>query len=206
MPLTLNAKSALRNNQGFTLIELMVVVAIIGILVAIAGPQYSKFQAKARQTEAKIGLGAVYTAQKTFATENQSYTTCLQEIGVGSDSGRTYYTIGFKSGVPDTKACGPSPGVAGGDCNATGWSIDAAGVVTPAKCAATNPAVQAKLSVIAGNPAQIASLPATALADKVTNAVFIVGAAGQISTTGPATVDAWTIDQDNNLLNTTVGL
>mgnify|MGYP001160669972 CR=1 FL=1 len=46
-------------NQAFSLIELMVVVAIIGILASVAVPQYSKFQNKAKQAEARVSLGQV---------------------------------------------------------------------------------------------------------------------------------------------------
>ena len=42
------------NNKAFSMIELMVVVAIIGVLSAIGIPEYSKFQSKARQSEAKL--------------------------------------------------------------------------------------------------------------------------------------------------------
>jgi len=56
-------------SRGFTLIELMIVVAIIGILAAIAIPNFLKFQARARQSESKTNLKAMFTAQKSFYAE-----------------------------------------------------------------------------------------------------------------------------------------
>ena len=63
----------LRNKKGFTLIELMIVVAIIGILAAIAIPNFLKFQAKSKQSEAKTNLKAVYTAETSYFGENNTY-------------------------------------------------------------------------------------------------------------------------------------
>jgi type IV pilus assembly protein PilA len=73
--------------KGFTLIELMIVVAIIGILAAIAIPNFLKFQCKAKQSEAKTGLKAVYTTQLAYNGEFGSYlnTTQLTTFG-GLDS------------------------------------------------------------------------------------------------------------------------
>ena len=63
----------LKNRKGFTLIELMIVVAIIAILAAIALPQYKKFQLKAKTAEAKTNLGAIRTAEEAYSAENDVY-------------------------------------------------------------------------------------------------------------------------------------
>ena len=57
------------NQKGFSLIELMVVVAIIGVLTSIAIPNYQKYQRKARQTEAKLILGGLYASNIAFNAE-----------------------------------------------------------------------------------------------------------------------------------------
>ena len=63
----------LKNKKGFTLIELMIVVAIIGILAAIAIPNFLKFQAKSKQSEAKTNLKGIYTAETGYFGEKNTY-------------------------------------------------------------------------------------------------------------------------------------
>jgi type IV pilus assembly protein PilA len=62
-----------KGKKGFTLIELMIVVAIIGILAAIAIPNFLKFQAKSKMSEAKTNLGAIYTGQLSYFGEQNRY-------------------------------------------------------------------------------------------------------------------------------------
>lgn len=65
----------LRMQKGFTLIELMIVVAIIGILAAIAIPNFMRFQAKSKQSEAKTNLGAIGTTAEAYRAEHDTYVT-----------------------------------------------------------------------------------------------------------------------------------
>ena len=67
-----------RRSKGFTLIELMIVVAIIAILAAIAIPQYKKFQAKAKAAEAKTNLGAIASCEEAYHAENDVYINCTK--------------------------------------------------------------------------------------------------------------------------------
>ncbi len=62
-----------KSNKGFTLIELMIVVAIIGILAAIAIPNFMRFQLKAKSSEGKVNIAAIRTAQESFLAEFGSY-------------------------------------------------------------------------------------------------------------------------------------
>ncbi len=72
---------SIRNNKGFSLVELMVVVAIIGILAAIAVPNFQRFSAKSKQSEAKANLSMLYASEASFYGEWQSYTSDLNQIG-----------------------------------------------------------------------------------------------------------------------------
>jgi type IV pilus assembly protein PilA len=64
-----------KRREGFSLVELMVVVAIIAILAAIAVPQYKKYQLKAKTSEARMNIGAIKTTEESYAAENDNYLT-----------------------------------------------------------------------------------------------------------------------------------
>jgi type IV pilus assembly protein PilA len=58
-----------KSNKGFTLIELMIVVAIIGILAAIAIPNFLRFQLKSKSSEGKVNIAAIRTAEESYLAE-----------------------------------------------------------------------------------------------------------------------------------------
>ena len=91
-------------NRGFTLIELMIVVAIIAIIASIAIAQYKKFQLKSKTAEAKANIGTIRACEETYVVEHDKYLSCStrpdgnpepqpQDWGTDPDNGFTI--IGF---------------------------------------------------------------------------------------------------------------
>lgn len=92
---------SLKRQDGFTLVELMVVVAIIGLLSAVAIPNFKKYQAKAKVSEAKLQLAALYTAEQAFFSDFNMYAGCLRYMGYDPEPEilNRYYAIGFPAAV-----------------------------------------------------------------------------------------------------------
>jgi type IV pilus assembly protein PilA len=113
--------SRIKGNQGFTLIELMIVVAIIGILAAIAIPNFMTYQAKARQSEAKVGLGGIFTSGTSYFAENGSFTMgAISALGY-SPAGSPKYSFNYGGTTINS-------GATASVCPGTAWT----GGTTPA--------------------------------------------------------------------------
>jgi type IV pilus assembly protein PilA len=92
-----DSKLDLKQN-GFTLVELMVVVAIIGLLSAVAIPNFQKYQARTKTAEAKLHLSSIYTAEQSFYATYNIYLTCLRYMGYDpqEEAFSRYYSTGFR--------------------------------------------------------------------------------------------------------------
>ena len=74
-------------HKGFTLIELMIVVAIIGILAALAIPNFIRFQARSKQSEVKANLKSLFTAERSYFQEKDTYSCNIRVIGFNPERG-----------------------------------------------------------------------------------------------------------------------
>lgn len=92
------SNSCSNKQTGFTLIELMIVVAIIGVISAIAFPSYNSYMKKARRTDAKVALTKMADAQERYYLQNSTYTTSVTDIG-GANSEEGHYTLSAAAGA-----------------------------------------------------------------------------------------------------------
>ncbi len=84
--------------RGFTLIEIMIVVAIIGIIAAIAIPAYTDYIRTAERAEAHEALQRVELAQEKWRVNNPSYTSSLADLGLdGGAMNLEHYSVSIDS-------------------------------------------------------------------------------------------------------------
>jgi len=115
-----------RGQRGFTLIELMIVVAIVGILAAIAIPNFLRYQCKARQSEAKSLLGAIRTNQEAYYAEYDTYTTSLASAGFATKGDAKYSYTSTGGTTYTATATGKSGTGVAGDA----WTMTSGGTLT----------------------------------------------------------------------------
>lgn len=189
-----------KSQAGFSLVELMVVVAIIGILASLAIPSIGKYMAKARQSEAKTQLSSLYTAEKAFYAEYTVYDSRFGAIGY-SPEGKLRYNIGFTAaGVQATLAANGYNPPAGVNTSINTLAFCA---IANSGCVTLNGATNAPPPALADT-----ACPATtgATANCVTgNTTFQAGATAMIHTNSPS-ADQWQIDSSKNLQNSVAGI
>jgi type IV pilus assembly protein PilA len=80
----------MRSSKAFTLIELMIVVAIIGLLAAIAIPTFLRFQQRAKRSEVTSNLKALFVAEQTFYAAKDTYSNSMEKVGFLPERGNRF--------------------------------------------------------------------------------------------------------------------
>jgi type IV pilus assembly protein PilE len=90
-----------RPGDGFTLTEVLVVMAIVGILAAVAYPAYLDQVRKGRRSDGQAMLNLVAARQEQYYLDNKSFTTDMTDLGLGADpadSPEGYYSVDAAAG------------------------------------------------------------------------------------------------------------
>jgi type IV pilus assembly protein PilA len=117
-----------RGQKGFTLIELMIVIAIIGILAAIAIPQFTAYKSRGYNAASKADLKNAYTAAQAYFADNPSAAVDLAALKNGGYQQTANVTLTVTGTTQTALAMTASNSLAS---SPTTYSIDSAGVITP---------------------------------------------------------------------------
>jgi type IV pilus assembly protein PilA len=107
----------------------MIVVAIIGILAAIAIPNFLLYQAKAKQSEAKANLGAIFTSQVAFRAEKDRYAQTISGFLDWAPAGSTRYAYTSGGGTTTQFSANATANI-DTDPTIDTWSVDESKEVT----------------------------------------------------------------------------
>jgi type IV pilus assembly protein PilA len=189
----------LLKKRGFTLIELMIVVAIIGLLAAIAIPNFIKFQARSKVSEVRANLKGMYTAQKGYYQNQDGFNT-FDLVGYQPERGNRYqYDMGA-AGNQQARTTTSTPAIPGG---CLGFQVDQFKYPT----ALANPSIAGAPTALVADPGHtgLSGVSSTGCAGSFSTGTagdFAIVGAGDIDseTTG---IDTWYISSQGGTLATT---
>lgn len=131
----MNRIQVLKGQHGFTLIEMMITVAIVGILAAVAYPAYTQYMIRANRAAAQSEMMDIANRQQQFLMTNRSYATkaVLEASGYGLPAGissKYSYSITVGAGAVPTYTLTFTP--SGSQVSDGALTLDSAGIKTPA--------------------------------------------------------------------------
>ncbi|MCX6119248.1 MAG: type II secretion system protein [Proteobacteria bacterium] len=113
-----------KNQNGFSLIELMVVVGIMGVMATLAMPKLNTFMAKSKQAEAKSGLSSIYQLQMTYFNAFDTYSTDVGTLGFTMPDNRYTYSMTNASDTGFNAQANVAAGGLGTGCSDDAWGIN----------------------------------------------------------------------------------
>lgn len=124
--------------QGFTLIEVMITVVIVGILASIAYPSYTQFVAKGARGDGLAGVMHVANLQEQYYLDHRSFTTDMTKLGLSADPWvveNTYYKVDTTLSGDDFTVTATAVGVqATRDSTCAAISLTSTGTKSPTEC------------------------------------------------------------------------
>lgn len=197
-----------KKSRGFTLVELLIVVAIIGVLSTLGVPTFRRMIQKSKKSEAKVNLGGIFTAESAFQAEYNTYGNNLARVGyeMEGNPATLTYKVGFMldSSCADVAAADIAPLVT----DQRGIALNAA---FPAYYTAAF-APSAGYNGLTGAVTACDGLPATHATVAADGSTFLAAAVGAIApavsraTPLAGQGDLWTMDQQRNLSNLVDGV
>ena len=164
-------------------------------MAAIAVPNYRKFSARSKQQEARGSLSAIYTAERTFYTEESTFSACLAYIGYNPVEKARNYSTGFPAYSGSVNQCGAS-----GSQSCLAYSYDFSLNAVDICISPTD--ISYPETIKSNSSFVMLSVPGVGTPPSKFN--FTAGASGNISP--DLKTDEWTIDEGKNLINTTNGI